>query len=346
MQDLGSTSWLSAVEGKVGTMFARFVLMLAVLTFVAPHGAQAQPTTKVYRIGFLSAGYPGSVSYALGEFREGLRALGWVEGRSFVIDARYAEGRSDRLPALAAELVRSKVAVIAAGGGTAATAARKVTETIPIVMIAAGDPVRLGLIASLSRLGGNVTGVAFDVGLETIAKSLELLKEALPAVRRVAILSNPANPGQMLAIKDLKAAAGTLRLQVQLLEAREPGQIDNSFASATTERADAILIVNDPMFLSQRARLAELAGKSRLPSMFGGGEYVEAGGLMAYGPSLMAAFHRAAFYTDRILKGTKPAELPVEQPTKFDLIVNLKTATALGMTIPQSLILRADRIIE
>jgi putative ABC transport system substrate-binding protein len=323
------------------------LLMLAMPILTVQQPALAQPATQVYRIGFLSGGSAvTSDPRALGTFREVLRTLGWMEGQNLVIDSRYAEGQSDRLPGLAAELVRSKVDVIAAGGGTASMAARKVTDTIPIVMIAAGDPVKLGLIASLARPGGNVTGVAWDVGLEIFPKSLELLKEAVPKVRRVAVLSNPANPGQPQAISNLSTAADALRLQVQLFEAREPNELDSFFASVTKERAEAVFIIEDPMFRSQHARLAELTTKSKVPSIFGGREYVEAGGLMSYGPSLAAAFQRAAVFTDKILKGARPADLPVEQPTKFDLTINLRTAKMLGVAVPQSLLLRADQIIE
>lgn len=345
----GSSAAVAMIHmaNDAATLTARLVLVLAACTFAVPLHVDAKPANKVSRIGFLLAGFPGTVAPgSLEAFREGLRDLGWVEGQNFVIDFRYAQGRSDRLPELAAELVRLKVDVIAAGGGAAAVAAKNATGTIPIVMIAAGDPVGLGLVASLSRPGGNVTGLAWDVGLETFAKSLELLKETVPGIRRVAVLSNPANPGQALAINNLRAAVSSLRLQVRFPEAREPSQLVSAFASIVKERAEAIFIIADPMFISQRIRLAELATKNQLPSMSGNREFVEAGGLMAYGPSLIAAFQRAAVVTDKILKGTKPAELPVEQPTKFDLIINLKTARVLGLTIPKSVLARADRIIE
>lgn len=328
-------------------MVARLALVLALTVLAMFQDAEAQPQAiaKVYRIGFLSSGFPLAQGVR-SQFLEGLRAFGWVEGRDFVIDSRYAEGRADRLPALAAELLRLKVDVIAAGGGTAAVAAKDATGTVPIVMIGAGDPVGLGLVASLSRPGGNVTGVAWDVGLETFSKSLELLKEALPGVRHVAILSNPANPGQALAVGNIRTAAASLRLEVRFLEARNENDLERAFASLTTQRAEAMLILTDTMFIGQRARLAELATRYRVPSMFGVREYVEAGGLLSYGPNLAAAFQRAGYFTGKILKGAKPADLPVEQPTKFELIINLKTASMLGTAIPQSLLLRADQVIE
>ena len=299
------------IANDVAAMTARLVLLVAALIFAVPLHADAQPTNKVFRIGFLLAGSPGTVAPgSLEAFREMLRDLGWIEGQNVVIDFRYAQGQSDRLPELAAELVRLKVDVIAAGEGAAAVAAKSATGTIPIVMIAAGDPVRLGLVASLSRPGENVTGLAWDVGLETFAKSLELLKETVPKIRRVAVLSNPANPGQALAINNLRAAAGSLRLQVQFLEARDPSQLDSAFASMAKERAEAIFIIADPMFISQRMRLAELTTKNQLPSMFGSREYVEAGGLMAYGPSLIAAFQRAASSLTRSSRAPSPPTCP------------------------------------
>jgi len=328
-------------------MITRLALVLAILVFATFRSAEAQPQsiTKVHHIGFLSSGFPPAPG-VMGSFLEGLRTLGWVEGRDFVIDSRYAEGYTDRLPGLATDLLGLKVDVIAAGGRTAAMAAKNATGTVPIVMIGAGDPVGLGLVASLSHPGGNLTGVAFDVGLETFSKSLEILKEALPKVHRVAVLSNPANPGQALAVNSIRTAAASLRLQVQFLEARDPNHLERAFAALTRERAEALLILTDTMFIGQRKRLAELATKYRVPSMFGVREYLEAGGLISYGPSLTAAFQRAAYFTHKILKGARPADLPIEQPTRFELIINLKAATLLGVAIPQSLLVRADHIIE
>jgi putative ABC transport system substrate-binding protein len=323
------------------------LVSLALSVLLVQHAALAQPPTKVHRIGFLSVGSADTVDpRGLAAFRETLRTLGWTEGRDLLIESRFADGQSDRLPELAAELVRAKVEVIAAGGATASTAARKVTGTVPIVMIAAGDPVKLGLISSLARPGGNVTGVAWDVGQQTFSKSIELLNEAVPRVRRVAVLSNPANPGRPQAIGNLRAAADKFGLQLQFFEAREPNELDSLFTLVAKERAEAVFIVEDPMFRSQRARLAELATKVRLPSVFGGSEYVEAGGLMSYGPSLPGAFQRAAVFTDKLLRGARAADLSVEQPTKFELAVNLRTARMLGVVLPRSLLVRADQIIE
>jgi putative ABC transport system substrate-binding protein len=319
--------------------------ILAVGVLVAPLAAAAQPAAKVHRIGYLA------MTSAIGQrflepFRQRLRELGWVEGRNIAIESRFAEGRVDRLPGLAAELVRLKVDVLVAGPSPPAVAAKNATETIPIVLVAVGDPVRLGLVASLARPGGNVTGLSFDVGLETFGKGLELLKETVPAVRRVAVLSNPTNPAQAIAIRDVKVAAAALGLQLQILEARGPGEFDGAFAAMTREGAGALLVLVEPLFVLHRTRLADLAARNRLPSMHGVREFVEAGGLMSYGPSLVASYRHAALFVDKILKGARPADLPVEQPTTFELVVNLKTAKALGLTIPPSVRVRADEVLE
>ena len=325
----------------VAAAVAKLSLVVAVSILAAPLAADAQPAGKVHRIGFLGGG-SGTVE----AFRQGLRELGWVEGQNIVIGYRFAEGRFDRLPDLAVELVRLKVDVIAAGGTPAAVAAKNATGTIPIVMLNAGDPGGLGLVASLARPGGNVTGLSFSVGLETVGKGLALLKGTVPEARRVAVLSNPANPAHALAIRDLKVAARALGVQLQLLEARGPNEFDGAFAAMAKERVETLLVVPDTAFILHRARLADLAAKHRLPSMHGLRENVDAGGLMSYGPSGVAALRRAALFVDRILKGAKPADLPVEQPTKFELVINLKTAKALGLTIPPLLLLRADQVIE
>jgi putative ABC transport system substrate-binding protein len=261
------------------------------------------------------------------------------------LDIRYAEGRYDPMPALAAELVRVKVDVIAAAGSAATTAARTATGTIPIVMIGVGNPVGLGLVASLGRPGGNVTGLAYSVGSESTTKGLELLKEAVPKAQRVAVLWNAANPSGP-ALPELTAAARSLGLQLQLLGVRGPDEFDGAFAAMARERAEALLVISEAMFARHYARLAQLAMKGRLPSMHGFKEYVEAGSLMSYGTSVDGLFRRAAAFVDRILKGAKPADLPVEQPTQFELVINLKTAKALGVTIPPALLLRADQVIE
>jgi putative ABC transport system substrate-binding protein len=332
-----------------GGMMIRSVALVAVLAVTltaAPFAADAQQAGKVPRIGYLSATSSSDRPLLLDAFRQRLRELGWIEGQNLVIDYRYAEGRVDRLPDLAAELVGLKVDLIASFGTQGVTAAKNTTETIPIVMIAVRDPVGSGLIASLARPGGNVTGVSGSAGLEWVAKQLELLKETVPKIRRVAILSNPTNAYHRLAMRELNVAARSLGVQLQLLEARGPNEFDGAFAAMAKESVGALLVLSDAMLNSHQTRLADLAARSRLPAAYGVRESVEAGGLMSYGPSFLDSFQSGAIYVDKILKGAKPAELPVEQPTKFELMINMKTAKALGLTIPQSVLLRADHVIE
>jgi putative ABC transport system substrate-binding protein len=319
-------------------------MALGVALLAVSATVDAQPTAKIQRIGYLGSG--SSTSGFHEQFRLGLRELGWIEGQNIAIDYRFAEGRFDRLPELAAELIRLKVDIIVAQPTPAALAARNSTTSIPIVMINVADPDKIGLVASLARPGGNITGTTFDVGLETFAKALELLKEAVPKAHHVAVLSNPANPAQALAIKYLKVAAESLGLRLLLLEVRGPDEFNRVFADAAKERVDALFVVAESLFLLHRTALADLALKYRLPTMYGVRESVAAGGLMSYGPSLAHNSRRAATFVDKILKGAKPADLPVEQPTKFELIINLKTARALGLTIPPSMLHRADELIR
>ena len=323
-----------------------FLGALASGLLAAPLAVEGQPVGKVPRIGFLRVTSPSDRPPLLDAFRQRLRELGWVEGQNIVIDYRYAEGRVDRLPGLAAELVRLKVDLIVSEGTQGVTAARNATETIPIVMIAVRDPVGTGLIASLPRPGGNVTGVSGYAGLESIAKQLELLKEMVPEASSVAILSNPTNAYHKLAIKEVNIAAQVLGVQLQLVEARDVSDFDGAFAAMAKERAGALLVLSDIIFNSHGARLADLATAGRLPTANAVRESVEAGGLMAFGPSFLDSYRRSAEYVDKILKGTKPADLPVEQPTKFELVINLQTAKRLGLTLPPTLLSRADEVIE
>jgi len=323
-----------------------FVGMLAGGLVAAPRIAEAQqPAGKVYRLGSLSASgtlnNPNSAA-----FRQGLRDLGWIEGQNIVIEFRSAEGRLDRLPALAAELVRLKVDLIMASPTPAAMAAKSATTTIPIVGLSLADPVALGLIPSLARPGGNITGVSYSVGADIFGKDLQLLREAVPNVRRVAVLSNPAGPTQPLILGNIKTAATSLGLQLLPVGARGPTELDGAFATMARERVGAVFVVTDPAYISHRARIVELANKHRLPSVFTQKADAEAGGLMSYGPSFTAIYRRGAYYVDKILRGAKPGDLPVEQPTKFELVINLKTAKALGLTIPPSLLQRADEVIQ
>jgi putative ABC transport system substrate-binding protein len=275
-----------------------------------------------------------------------LRELGWAEGQNIAIEVRYADGKFDRLPNLVAELIGLKVDVIVAGPSPAAVAAKKATATIPIVMAGVGFPVEQGLIASLGRPGGNVSGVAFSAGLEISSKGLELLKEIAPKMRRVAVLANPANPAYPIAIRDVKDTAQSIGVQLLLLDIPTPAELNGAFATMARERVAAVLVMVDPLFVAHRERLTALAAKSRVPAVYSIREFADAGGLMSYGPSLIAQWRRAAFFVDKILRGAKPGDLPVEQPTQYEMILNLKTAKALGVTIPPSLLARADEVIQ
>jgi putative ABC transport system substrate-binding protein len=324
-----------------------FLATLAGGLLAAPLAAEAQPREKVPRVGYLSPGSPSEPfrRRRFEAFRQGLRELGYVEGQNVAIESRWAEGRYDRYPALADDLVRFKVDVIVAVGGRATQDAQRATRTIPIVMSVVIDPVGSGLVASLARPGGSVTGLTI-MASDLVGKQLELLKEVVPKVSRVALLWNPANPGSAPQSREAETAARALGVRLQPLEARGPQEIDSAFAAMTRERAGALLILADAIFLNQRRQIAELAAKRRLPAVYGNGEHAEAGGLMAYSANLLDLERRAATFVDKILKGAKPADLPVEQPRKFELVINLKTAKALGLTIPQSLLLRADEVIQ
>ena len=305
--------------------------------------ADAQPS-KTARIGLLEG---SSLPTRFEAFRQGLRELGYVEGQNISVEYRWADWKPDRIPALAEELVRLKVDVIVSTGGGTVTplAVKKAVKTIPVVFATGGDPVSAGLVASLDRPGGNLTGVSLLTS-ELNEKRLELLTAAVPGVSRVAVLANPVNPGTARSLKGLEGAARTLKVKLQVLEARDPQAIDGAFAAMKRERAGALLVANDPMFFAQRERIVGLAAKSRLPGIFEWREFAEAGGLLSYGTSVADTYRRLASYVDKILKGAKPADLPVEQPTRFELVINLKTAKALGVTIPQSLMRRADEVIQ
>jgi putative ABC transport system substrate-binding protein len=318
------------------------MVMLLVAALAAPLGAAAQPTSRVFRIGYLA---PTAEPLAVG-FHRGLRELGYVEGQNVVIVYRSADGRFDRLPELAAELVGEHVDVIVAEVTQASLTAKNATRTIPIVMMGVGDPVGAGLVQSLSRPGGNVTGTS-GLSVGVARKSLQLLTEAVPGASRVAVLWNPANAvfqAQML--RETEGAARTLRVELRLVEARRPDDLDAALRAVGGQGARAILILPDPMFTTHRARIVELVAKTRLPAMYPVREAVEAGGLMSYAVNYVEVGARGAYYMDKILKGAKPADLPVEQPTKLELVINLKTAKALGLTIPPSVLARADEVIQ
>jgi len=307
----------------------------------APLGAEAQQAGKVYRIGFLRGGPPPE-SY-LDAFQQGLRERGYVYGQNVVVELRTTDGSVDQLPQLAEELLRSKVDVILASAGPAALAAKKATTSVPIVFVGVVDPVGVGLVPSLGRPGGNITGLATN-SEDFAGKRLELLKAIVPSLKRVAVLWHPANLTNPLQLKGAQVAARTLGVRLEPVSIQGPNDFES--AGKAVRGADGLLFLESPLFTTHRARLAELAGKSRLPAIYGQREYVEVGGLMSYGPQFYDLYKRAALHVDKILKGAKPANLPVEQPTKFEFIINLKTAKALGLTIPPSLLARADEVIQ
>jgi len=324
-----------------------FIGSLAGGLLVAPLAVEAQQAAKVPRIGYLTLNM-AAAPHLPEAFRQGLRDLGYVEGRNVVIEYRDAEGKAERLPALAAELVALKVDVILTAGEPHALAAKQATKTIPIVFTVAADPVASGLVTSLSRPGGNVTGLS-SVGPDLLGKRLELLTQAVPGVSRVAVLWQPGAAGERMEKDVLKAAdvaARALGVRLQVVEARGPENFDRAFSDMTRARAGALYFAGSPMFFNERRHLVDLAAKNRLPAVYPQREFVDAGGLMAYGPNLADLFRGVATYVDKILKGAKPGDLPVEQPTKFELVINLKTAKALELTIPQSLLQRADEIIQ
>jgi len=320
------------------------VSFLATLLFVSVHFVEAQQANKVPRIGILAAQSSASYSTRIEAFRKSLVELGYMEGRNIAIEYRYADGQLERLPVLAAEVVRLKVDVIVAGGLPAARAAKQATTTIPIVMTG-GDPVRAGIVASLARPGGNVTGLS-DSTVDVSTKRLELLKEAVPKVSRVAILWNPANPTNPLQVKDIQAAAPALGVTVYAVEVKGVDDFERAFAAVRGDRAGAVLLSGDPLFGVQRTRIIEFATKSRLPVMYAGSEAADAGGLMSYSDNRVDLYRRVAIYVDKILKGAKPADLPVEASTKFEFVINLKAAKQIGLTIPPNLLARADRVIR
>ena len=318
-------------------------LLLTVLMFTVS-SAGAQPT-KVPRIGFLSAVSPSTISARTEAFRQGLRELGYIEGKNIAIESRYAEGKLDRLSELAAELVRLKLDVIVSAGPTVTRPVKEATVTIPIVMALDDDPVGSGFVASLARPGGNITGLS-TLAPEISGKQLELLKEIVPRLSHVAVIGNSTRSGNAQMLKETELAAGALRVQMQYLDVLSPKDIETAFRAATKGRAEAILVLTSPAFLSQRTQTAELALKSRLPAIYPWPENVEDGGLMTYSVSITDLFRRAATYVDKILKGAKPADLPVEQPKKFEFIINLKAAKQIGLTIPPNVLVRADKVIR
>jgi putative ABC transport system substrate-binding protein len=322
-----------------------FLAMVSGSLLAVPLAAEAQQAGKVYRIGFLGNSTPALEANLMGPFRDGLRELGYVEGQNILIEYRWAEGRYERFPALIAELLAWKVDVIVTAGTPASHAVKKATTSIPLVMVAVGDPVVSGLVPSLTRPTGNITGLT-SMGDELEGKRLELLRDLIPTISHVAALTNSGNASLKKASEVLRAVAAALHIRVLVLDVRSADQLDGAFDVIVQKRPEALLVPGDRVFLTNRARIVQFAAKRRLPGMYAYRELVEAGGLVSFGPSYADMHRRAAYYVDRILKGTKPGDLPVEGPTTFELVINMKTAKALGLTIPPSVLLRATHVIE
>jgi putative ABC transport system substrate-binding protein len=322
-----------------------FIGTLTAGLLAAPLAAEAQPAGKGPRIGILWAYSPSVVLLFADAFRQGLRGLGYVEGQNIALEERWAEGRFDRLPSLAAELVRLNVDIIVTASTPAVQAAQQATRTIPIVMTLVTDPVESGVVASLARPGGNVTGLSL-MHPELSGKRLALLKEVIPRIFRVAVFWSSSTPSYRLVLRETEAAARALGMQLQVVEVRGASDFDSAFSSITKERVGGLVVLPDAMFRNQQKRILDLAAKSRLPAVYWSRELVDAGGLMAYGANIPDVYRQAATFVDKILKGAKPADLAIEQPAKLELVINLKTAKALGLTIPPSLLQRADQVIE
>jgi len=322
-----------------------FAMALCTVLFALCVSAHAQQPTKIPRIGLLFTATPSAAAARIEAFRQGLRELGYVEGKNILIEQRYAEGQLNHMNELAAELVRLKVDVIVTIGPAATRPAKEATHAIPIVMGVDDDPVGNGFVASLARPGGNITGLA-SLAPEIGGKQLELLKEIVPRLSRVAVLGTSTQPGNAQSLREAEVAAGALAVKLQYLDVLSPKDIEPVFRTASNGRAEAVLVLRASIFFSHRKQIVDLAAKRQLPAMYYTTEYVEEGGLMTYGVSITDLFRRAATYVDKILKGAKPAELPIEQPTKFELVVNLKTAKRIGLTIPPNVLARADKVIK
>jgi putative ABC transport system substrate-binding protein len=344
------TLWTESLSGsnpksKIQNLKWGGIVAIGVTFALCGAVATAQQPTKISRIGFLVASSLSANSARTEAFRQGLRELGYVEGKNIVIEWRYAEAKLDRLPALAAELVRLKVDVIVTAGPAATRPAKEATLTIPIIMAQDTDPVGSRFVASLARPGGNITGLA-TLAPELSGKQLELLKEIVPKLSRVAVFGTSTRPGNAQSLKEVELAAKAFGVKLQYLDVLDPKNIETAFREASKGRADAVLVLASPVFTSQRTQIADLAVKNRLPAIYDRPEYVEDGGLMTYSVSQTDLFRRAATYVDKILKGRTPADLPVEQPTKFELVINLKAAKQIGLTIPPNVLTRADRVIK
>jgi len=322
-----------------------FVSAVGMSVLTAPLRLAAQPAQRIPRVGYLFSFTPAEGKHLWEACRQGLRELGYAEGKNIVLEPRWGDGRHERLPELAADLVRLKVDVIVSAATPASRAAKAATSSIPIVIVAVGEPVKTGLIASLARPGGNVTGLSL-LTTELSGKRLELLGQVVRSMHRVAVLMNPDNPVHAVFLEETRVATQKLGVQLQPLEARNPKDIEHVLDAAPRERAAGLIVFDDPVLWSHRRQIVGLAAKRRFPAMYGYREFVDDGGLMSYGPDRIDHYRRTAIYVDKILKGAKPADLPVEQPTKFELVINQKTAKALGLTIPQSLRLQASQLVE
>ena len=323
-----------------------FVGVVAGTLFSLPFVVNAQQPSNVPRIGYIVLNSADSGQHLLAAFRQGLRERGWVDGQNIVIEERYADGVLDRLRALVAELIRLKVDVIVTTSSATTWAAKDATKSIPIVMTVSADALGEGLVTSLAHPSQNITGMTFLVGPEIAGKQLQLLKELAPAAVRVAVLTNPTNRSHAALARELAVAGRSLGAQLHVVDARSPERLDDVFAAMQREHAEALLVLTDSIFVGQRRRIVDLAARTRLPAIYYQKEFVDAGGLISYGASLSDSFRRAATDVDKILSGAKPADIPIEQPTKFELVINLKAAKALGITIPQSLLQRADEVIQ
>jgi putative tryptophan/tyrosine transport system substrate-binding protein len=326
----------------------RKISCVAVLTLLLTisFSAQAQQPKRMARIGFISPASSPTAAPNLEALRDGLGDLGYVEGENIIIETRWAEGSAERLPHLLAELIQLKVDVVVVGGAAGAIAAKNAGVTIPVVFAAVTDPLGYGIIGSLARPGGNITGAALAVGEGFSGKWVELLKETVPKIARAAVLRNPTHPIGEVFLRETQAAGRALGVKLDFFEARDRKELASTLSRIEKERAAAFLLTPDPLFSAQRSRIVDFVTKHHLPSMFFSREFVDAGGLMSYGPSFPESYRRAAFYVDKILKGAKPADLPVEQPTKFELVINLKTAKQIGLAIPPNVLARADKVIK
>jgi len=338
----GSSQW----RFKLGVAGRRKLIVATGVALMIPLAAVAQSASKIYRIGYIQTASEAEQAHLTKAFEDGLRALGYVEGRNTVFERRFASGKQERLPELAAELVKLNVDVIVTGANPVIAAVQKATSTIPVVMATSRDPVGSGFIASLARPGGNITGMTSDPSPEVQGKRLELLKEAVPTASRVALLWNPLPPSAETYRKMVEGAAETLGIRLQIVSARARSEFDGAFSAMTRERADALVVLPDPVFFTARSQVVRLAKQHKLPAVYHAREMVEIGGLMSYGTSLPNQFRQAATYVDKILKGAKPGDLAVEQGSRIELVINRKTAELLGLTIPQSLLLRADEVID